>query len=299
MLSSEKQALLREMWNNRFNIHSLRPLQSKVTQVSEDLGILKFFVEHQCVPTPLPVEFGKPVNEKRKRQLKFRPLSISATLQERQIRSLSIASHLPVEEALIQRLKQHGIIIQELTVERLTDRKPSYLVKVLKSPYVTTTGDVKLQLYVTAEDLLATEFLDGEYNSRSKLLRLLPTSYPSLTSDDGRYFYGSMVSWQRHSDYLKVKLMDDTHLNLYGALVGDLNEYKNHLDLLKTEPFLSKEFKSGEHFELKFNENETLFIYAGETISLPKCDKRIAIGVTTTEIVARDFKLEITSTEQI
>ena len=299
MLSSEKQALIREIWNNRFNIHSLRPLQSKVTRVTEDKGILKFHVEHQCVPTALPPEFGKRVEEKRKRELKFRPLSISATLQERQIRGLSIANHLPVEEALILRLKQHGIIIKELTVERTADRKPFYQVKVLKSPYVTTSGEAKLQLYQIAEDLLAADFLDGDYNSKTRLLTLFPTSYLSTDSETVRYFYGSLVSWNRNSNYLKVKFLEDTYLNLYGALVGDLNEYKNHLELMKTESFLSKEFKAEEHFELKFSESETLFIYKGETVVLPPADKRVAFSVTTPGVIARDFKLEITSMEQV
>ena len=297
MLSSEKQALIREIWNNRFNIHSLRPLQSKVTRVTDDHGILKFHVEHQVIPTPLPEVIGKPIQTSRKRELKFRPLSISATLQERRIRSLSIAKHLPIEEALIMRLKQHGILIKELTAERINERKPLYRIQVLKSPYVTTLGDAKLQLYQVGEDLLAADFLDGLYNSKSKLLCLHPTSYQSFNETEMRYFYGSIFSWDRDSDYLKVKFIEDTHLNLYGALVGDLNEYKNHLELMKTQSVLSKEFKAEEHFELKFTESETFFIYKGETLVLPKMDKRIAISVATPNVIARDFKLEITSME--
>lgn len=299
MLSSEKQALLREIWNNRFNIHSLRPLQSKVTRVTEDGGVLKFHVEHQCIPSALPSEFSKRVTDKRKRELKFKPLSIAATLQERQIRSLSIASHLSVEEALILRLKQHGIIIKELTAERTADRKPFYQVKVVKSPYVTTAGEVKIQLYQIAEDLLAADFLDGDYNSKSRLLRLYPTSYESKDSKTIRYFYGSFVSWDRNSNYLKVKVLEDMHLNLYGALVGDLNEYKNHLELMGTESLMSMEFKAEEHFELKFSESETQFIYKGEAHILPPADKRIAFSVTSPNVVVRDFKLEITSMEQV
>lgn len=298
MLSSEKQALIREIWNNRFNIHSLRPLQSKVTRVTEDNGVLKFHVEHQVIPTPLPEVMLKPVRDKRKRELKYKPISIEELLKVRQIRNLAIAAHLPMEDALIHRLKQCGIIIKELIVEKLTERKSQYSVKVLKSPYVTTAGLGKLQLYQVAEDLLATEFLDGDYNSKTKLLRLHPTSYLRTSQSEVNYFYGSVFSWTRHSDYLKVNILDDMHLNLYGELVGDLNEYKEHIELMKTKAFMSIEFKAGEHFELKFLENETQFIYKGVVTSLPKSEQRIAMSVATPLVVARDFKLEITSMEQ-
>lgn len=297
MSTSLQQAIIREIWNSRFKIHSLRPLQSKVTHVTDDKGILKFHVEHQIIPTPFPSEMIKPNHSVRKRELKYRPQPLATALSERGIRSLTVSKHLPIEQALIARLKQYGIIIHELTVEKISDRKPLYLVSVLRSPYLSKGNGVKLTIHLAEEDLLATEFLDGDYNSSNKQLILNPTSYTATDSETIRYFYGSVVGWVRNSDYLKVTVLSDCTLNLYGNPVGDLNDYKSHLELQKTASVLSEEFKVGEHFELKFGKEETLFIKDGEVKSLPAMDKRIALSVVDHLVASRDFKFEITSME--
>lgn len=299
MLSSEKQAIIREIWNSRFNIHSLRPLQSKVTHVTEDNGVPKFHVEHRIIPTPIPAEMITHLESTRKRELKFKPRSLYQTLKERQIRVIAVSKHLPLEEAVIARLRQLGIIIHELTVERVGDKKTLFMVKVLKSPYVSTEDFAKLTIHLTDEDLSATEFLDGDYNNQTKSLQLNPSSYSRLTEHGIKYFYGSMVSWVRNSNHLKVKVITPCYLNLYGKNVADLNDYKNHLAMDGTIPIFSEKFEAEEHFELRFEEDKTLFTHKGETIELEAVDKRLALSVADNSVVAKNFNLEITSMEPV
>lgn len=302
MPSKEQQSLLREIWNHRFNIHSLRPLQSKVTHVTEEYpDVMKFHIEHRILPSPLPFKAKDEIKAVRRRELKFKAQSIQDTLSARQIRTLSVNKNLPIELAVIERLKQHGIIIGEVEITKIHETKPIYTLKVLRSGYVKQNTVVKLTILQTAEDLLSTEFLDGNFNSKNGEMILYPTSYVKTTDKTISAFYGSLIAWERNNKFLKVTAKEDYLFCFYDVSVGDLNDYNNHLKLRTNQPVIIVSINAGEHFTLQFSEDKTILSTDQGNTDYPLLTERMAMFISNqkTKTVASPFRIEITSMEQV
>lgn len=291
MLPIEQQAIIREIWNNRFNIHSLRPLQSKVTRVTEDHGVLKFHVEHQCIPTPLP--FGKDSKEKRKRELRYNLQPLQTVLQERGIRTLSVTKQGSLEEAVKLRLSQLGIHVNEITIEKLSDKKPYYSIQVLKSPCLINESKAKLNIYRDAEDLLNATFVDGDYHTRNKSLSLQVTSYPV----GEKYFYASIFAMESFSRYLKINCLENLSFAFYNNEIGAMDDYQQHLTLLSHTPVIKRQFSAGESFELRLKDEATILTYQGEEVVYPALNQKLAILVSNRGLIAKPVQLELTSME--
>ena len=295
MPTSTQQAILREIWNNRFQIHSLRPLQSKIVGVhSEFDSVTKFHIEHRILPPPgllnPPVE-GSLI---RRRELKFRPVEFRDLIKAKRINTLTINRHVPIEQAVIARLAQHGIILNEVMVEKIEGTKPLYLIRALKSPYV-IAGTVKLPITFSDEDLLATDFLDGHYNQKTGRLTLAVTSYPGEVSN----VYGSLVGWARRAKRLQITARGNCTLKLYSVVDADLSDYEEHLKLIAKPVIFEINMQENEQVVVEFNEgNTTLRSSRGEEI-YSEAKSRIACLFTHQSMISNSIVVDMTSTEQV
>jgi len=295
MPTSTQQAILREIWNNRFQIHSLRPLQSKIVGVHSEYDcVTKFHIEHRILPPP--GHFNQPIEGSliRRRELKFRPVEFRNLIKAKRINTLTINRHVPIEQAVISRLAQHGIILNEVMVEKIEGTKPLYLIRAMKSPYV-IAGTVKLPIAFSDEDLLATDFLDGHYNQKTGRLTLAVTSYP----DEDGYVYGSLVGWERRAKQLQITARGNCTLKLYSVVDTDLSDYEEHLKLIAKPVIFEINMQENEQVVVEFNEgNTTLRSSNGEEI-YSEAKNRIACLFTHRSMISNSIVVDMTSTEQV
>lgn len=295
MPTSTQQAILREIWNNRFQIHSLRPLQSKIVGVHYEYDcVTKFHIEHRILPPP--GHFNQPIEGSliRRRELKFRPVEFRDLIKAKRINTLTINRHVPIEQAVISRLAQHDIILNEVMVEKIEGTKPLYLIRAMKSPYV-IAGTVKLPINFSDEDLLATDFLDGHYNQKTGRLTLAVTSYP----DEDGYVYGSLVGWERRAKQLQITARGNCTLKLYSVVDTDLSDYEEHLKLIAKPVIFEINMQENEQVVVEFNEgNTTLRSSNGEEI-YSEAKNRIACLFTHRSMISNSIVVDMTSTEQV
>lgn len=297
MSVDKKDAVIREIWNARFRIHSLRPLQSVVKRVNQDLNsVTKFYIDHRILPMPIPAEFYTGTEQtSRRRELKHKLISLKEIMQLQQIRALTVSSHLPIEQAIIERLRQHDIFITDLKVTLLNAQKQLYELEVLKSPFVNTIDTAKINVKLVDESLLATDFLDGSYQSKISLMNLNVTPY----SVDQKIRYGSLVAWKRHSSKLKLTPTIKVSLRLY-SVEDSVQTYDEHQKLIGTEPTVQLiDIEAGTQIELQFLENETILKKDSETIHLPAVGDRIACFFYTNSVSPERISVELSSLEQV
>lgn len=295
MPTSTQQAIIREIWNNRFHIHSLRPLQSKIVGIhSEFNDVVKFSIEHRILPPPGPFTTDRKGKDVRRRELKFRPVEFRDLLRVKRIRALTLNRHVDLKKAMTLRLAQHGITVSDVLVDKIEGSKPLYLVRVLKSPYI-IPGVVKLPITFSDEDLLATEFLDGHYNPKTNRMTLAVTSYPA---EDG-YVYGSLVDWYRHQDQLKITSHGDYQLKLYSVAEGNLSDYEEQLKLLAQPTVFEINLKENEQVTVKFIDGQTHLYQNDQTQSFEVIPNRIACLFTHKSMISESIVVDMTSTEQV
>lgn len=296
MLSKNKELVIREIWNARFRSHSLRPLQSSITHARHDLeGITKFFVNHRVLPLPLPETFQTTCCDIRRREFRYKPISLREVLHVQQIKVLTVSKHLPFKEAVIERLKQHDIIVTDIAVDLLNSNKHFYQLTVLKSPFINTKDVAKLVIKTSDESLLATKWMDGLYQSKSNTAHLNVTPYLI----DERVHYGSVIAWERHSDVLKIKATAPTSLKLYNA-EDNIACYDHQMNLIESTPIFSVlNIEAGTQLDFKFLKDKTLLELNGETTELGIVGNQIACLFYNESIAPEQIMVEISSLEQV
>lgn len=294
MLSRKKELVIREIWNNRFRIHSLRPLQSSIRQVSqENSGVTKFHVNHVILAPPIPVEFIKLNETTRKRELKSKLISLREIFQLQQIKALTVSEHLPLREAILTRLKQHDIIVTDIGIESLNQNKQLYQLNVLKSPFVNTKDNVRTVIKTSKEDLLGATVLDGVYQSKTSMACLNVTPYPI----NGRVQYGSMLSWSRFSDKLRVKLNSAISFKLYNT-ENQPDELEQQLVLLEQSAiFESIDHELGNDLLFNFGNDNTILIAGDKVITLPRMNGNITCLFYSDNVSPDKLEIELSSTE--